>query len=128
MDNYTNLTFRVYPKGDSSYTLVHSDRSTMTVNASEDFKNGSVSVSIPVAALLRSLRKCSARSRLASRSTAGHPARCYLDEFQAAQTAYYYSSSEKLVYIKTAAETLLKLRLRDLSGSPAKRNMRSRPM
>lgn len=25
VDNYTNLTFRVYPKGDSSYTLVHSD-------------------------------------------------------------------------------------------------------
>ena len=51
VDNYTNLTFRVYPKGDSSYTLVHSDRSTMTVSASEDFKNSSVSRLYPAAAI-----------------------------------------------------------------------------
>ena len=118
VDNYTNLTFRVYPKGDSSYTLVHSDRSTITVNASEDFKNGSVSVSIPAAAIPVTTQVFSTEpTGVTVNGQAIQPA-ATLDEFQAAQTAYYYSSSEKLVYIKTAAGDASEIEIEGIYQAP----------
>ena len=118
VDNYTNLTFRVYPKGDSSYTLVHSDRSTMTVNASEDFKNGSVSVSIPAAAIPVTTQVFGTEpTGVTVNGQAIQPA-ATLDEFQAAQTAYYYSSSEKLVYIKTAAGDASEIEIEGIYQAP----------
>ena len=41
-----------------------------------------------------------------------------LDEFQAAQTAYYYSSSEKLVYIKTAAGDASEIEIEGIYQAP----------
>lgn len=118
VDNYTNLTFRVYPKGDSSYTLVHSDRSTITVNASEDFKNGSVSVSIPAAAIPVTTQVFGTEpTGVTVNGQAIQPA-ATLDEFQAAQTAYYYSSSEKLVYIKTAAGDASEIEIEGIYQAP----------
>ena len=118
VDNYTNLTFRVYPKGDSSYTLVHSDRSTMTVSASEDFKNSSVSVSIPAAAIPVTTQVFGTEpTGVTVNGQAIQPA-ATLDEFQAAQTAYYYSSSEKLVYIKTAAGDASEIEIEGIYQAP----------
>ena len=96
----------------------------MTVSASEDFKNSSVSVSIPAAAIPVTTQVFGTEPTGVTVNGQAIQRAATLDEFQAAQTAYYYSSSEKLVYIKT----LLKLRLRGSIRLPMKRNMRSRPM
>lgn len=118
VDNYTNLTFRVYPKGDSSYTLVHSDRSTMTVSASEDFKNSSVSVSIPAAAIPVTTQVFGTEPTGVTVNGQAIQRAATLDEFQAAQTAYYYSSSEKLVYIKTAAGDASEIEIEGIYQAP----------
>lgn len=118
VDNYTNLTFRVYPKGDSSYTLVHSDRSTITVNASEDFKNGSVSVSIPAAAIPVTTQVFGTEPTGVTVNGQAIQRAATLDEFQAAQTAYYYSGSEKLVYIKTAAGDASEIEIEGIYQAP----------
>ena len=118
VDNYTNLTFRVYPKGDSSYTLVHSDRSTMTVNASEDFENGLVSVSIPAAAIPVTTQVFGTEPTGVTVNGQAIQRAATLDEFQAAQTAYYYSSSEKLVYIKTAAGDASEIEIEGIYQAP----------
>ena len=118
VDNYTNLTFRVYPKGDSSYTLVHSDRSTITVNASEDFENGLVSVSIPAAAIPVTTQVFGTEPTGVTVNGQAIQRAATLDEFQAAQTAYYYSSSEKLVYIKTAAGDASEIEIEGIYQAP----------
>lgn len=102
----------------SSYTLVHSDRSTMTVSASEDFKNSSVSVSIPAAAIPVTTQVFGTEPTGVTVNGQAIQRAATLDEFQAAQTAYYYSSSEKLVYIKTAAGDASEIEIEGIYQAP----------
>ena len=47
VDNYTNLTFRVYPQGNSSYTVNNSDGTSMEIQAMENFDQHKVTVQLP---------------------------------------------------------------------------------
>lgn len=101
VDNYTNLTFRIYPSGTSSYTLAHSDNTTMTVSASENFSAGQVLVSlgnseVPVTTQVFGTEPASVMvgNQLISRLNT-------IEALNAAETGYYYSEAEKLTYVKT---------------------------
>ena len=103
IDNYTNLSFRVYPSGDSSYTLYHSDGTTITVSAEEHFENETVSVTVPAF-----------NDKITAQVFGSKPASVYVNGIAVSEVAsvsalaqatqgYYYSSSEKLTYVKLPA-------------------------
>ena len=103
IDNYTNLTFRVYPKGSSSYTLSNSDQSTMTISASENFNAGIVTVNLPAASIPVTTQVF---GTVPSGVTVNGTELAEVDSVAAlaqAANAYYYSMSEKLTYVKTAS-------------------------
>lgn len=103
IDNYTNLTFRIYPSGSGSYTLYHSDHSTTTVSYTESFAAGTVAVSLPAGAAAITTQVFGARP---SGVTANGAALIEVDSVSAlsqAGDAYYYSPKEKLTYIKASA-------------------------
>lgn len=105
LDNYTNLTFRVYPAGSSSYTLVNNDKSTMTVTASESFATGTVTVSLPTANVPVTTQVF---GTIPSDVTVNGTALTKVDSLATLKSsinAYYYSMSEKLTYVKTAASS-----------------------
>lgn len=100
--NYTNLVFRVYPSGESSYTLVNDDKTTMNVHASENFAAGTVSVSLPAVTIPVTTQVF---GTMPTGVTVGGTALAKVDSIaalKAASNAYYYSTVEKLTYVKAA--------------------------
>ena len=103
VDDYTNLTFRIYPSGSSSYTLYHADGTTMTVSAEESFAANTVTATVPSAAIPVTLQVFGTEPQsvqvngtsLAKRNTVG--------DLAAADSGYYYSAGEKLTYVKLPA-------------------------
>lgn len=85
---------------------------------SEDFKNSSVSVSIPAAAIPVTTQVFGTEPTGVTVNGQAIQRAATLDEFQAAQTAYYYSSSEKLVYIKTAAGDASEIEIEGIYQAP----------
>lgn len=118
VDGYTNLTFRIYPSGNSTYTLVHSDYSTMTVSAVEDFKNQAVTVDIPASNIPITTQVFGTEpdnvlvngQPIARVST--------VSELNASESAYFYSWSEKLTYVKTPAGNTVKIVVNGVDQAP----------
>lgn len=101
VDNYTNLTFRIYPKGDSNFTLVNSDRSQMTVTASEDFANEKVTVNIPNSSVAVTTQIFGSKPSLVKVNGSSIAALNSISEISKATSGYYYNKEEKLTYVKT---------------------------
>ncbi len=108
VDAYNHLTFRVYPMGNSTYTLTNNDKSTMTVTAVEDFSSEQVTVTVPAASIPVTTQI------FATEPTGilvnGSAITKYTDKatFVNASTGYYYSKAEKLAYVKVPAGTSAK--------------------
>ena len=103
IDNYTNLTFRIYPSGTSSYTLHHSDNSTMTVSYTESFAANTVFVSLPSSTIPITTQVFGTRPSEVSVNGNVLTEVNSVSELAQASEAYYYSPIEKLTYIKTSA-------------------------
>ncbi|MDK2807506.1 MAG: hypothetical protein PWP24_237 [Clostridiales bacterium] len=119
VDTYQNLTFRIYPMGNSSYTMTNSDKSTMTILAQENFSSGQVSVALPAAAI--SLTTQVFATRPSSVTLDGTALTAFTDQnsFKNAAQGYYYNSVEKLTYIKTtAAQSARTLVLQGVKKAP----------
>jgi alpha-glucosidase (family GH31 glycosyl hydrolase) len=101
VDNYTNLTFRIYPEGNSEYTLSHSDQTTMTVQAQENFGTGVVTVTLPASTVPVTAQVFG--SKPSGVAINGQPVQeaATLADFVQAPVGYYYSMEEKLTYVKT---------------------------
>lgn len=106
VDDYTNLTFRVYPSGSSSYALHNSDGTTMTVSAVESFANHSVHVTLPAyedSATVQVFGTCPTGVAVNNSSLTEVYS---LAALQQTAQGYYYSASEKLTYVKLPSSTV----------------------
>ena len=103
VDNYQNLTFRIYPEGTSRYTLTHSDRTTMTVNAEEDFGTGLVTVTLPAGTVPVTAQVFGSKPQSVALNGQSLQEAATLADFIQASGGYYYSMSEKLTYVKVPA-------------------------
>lgn len=105
IENYTNLVFRVYPLGDSTYTLTNEDKTTMTVSSSENFASNQVTVTIPAATIPVTTQLFA--SEPTGVTVNGSALTKYTDKasFISATSGYYYNSVEKLAYIKVPSGT-----------------------
>jgi alpha-glucosidase (family GH31 glycosyl hydrolase) len=118
VENYENLTFRVYPEGESTYTLSHSDRSTMTVRASENFGAGTVTVHLPSCQIPITTQVFGTRPGGVNADGQTLQEVKTLDGFIKAQSAYYYNENEKLTYIKTPSGPAKKIELNGVNKAP----------
>ncbi len=118
VENYDNLTFRVYPEGESTYTLSHSDRSTMTVRAAEDFAAGTVTVHLPACQVPITTQVFGSRPGGVNINGQALQEANTLDGFVKAQSAYYYNENQKLTYIKTPSGPAAKIELNGIYKAP----------
>jgi hypothetical protein len=106
LKNPTNLTFRVYPKGTSSYQWFDDmNNSTKTIQVDESESLSKITVTLP------SINQKTTLQVLASKPSNVLLNGVAMQNFQTKQdfinstTGWYYDSYEKLTYIKTSAGT-----------------------
>ncbi|MGL6217481.1 MAG: carbohydrate-binding protein, partial [Lacrimispora sphenoides] len=118
VENYENLTFRFYPEGESTYTLSHSDRSTMTVRATENFAAGTVTVHLPSCQIPITTQVFGTRPGSVNADGQTLQEVKTLDDLIKAQSAYYYNENEKSTYIKTPSGPAKKIELNGVNKAP----------
>ena len=118
VDNYTNLVFRVYPSGESTYTLSHSDKSTMTVSASENFDEGTVTIGMPVSSISAVVQVFGTAPSVVTVNNTTLQQVNSLSSFNSANNAFYYSWQEKLTYIKSSEAGQKQIVLSDVYQAP----------
>lgn len=106
IDEYTNLTFRMYPSGNSNYKLYHSDGTCMDVALTENFGAKTVMATIPAATIPVTLQvfgsdpqSVSVNDTLLSRVDS-------IASLSKTTQGFYYNPKEKMTYIKLAADTV----------------------
>lgn len=118
VDSYTNLTFRIYPRGSSTYTLVNSDYSTMTVGAAEDFKNQLVTIDIPATHIPITTQVFGTEPDSVLVNGQNIARVNSVAELNASESAYFYSWSEKLTYVKTPAGNAVTIVINGVDQAP----------
>lgn len=118
VDEYTNLTFRVYPCGDSSYRLTHSDGSTMVVSVVEDFVNRRVVVLLPQSNVSITTQVYGSKPQTVLAKSARFKEFFSIDEFIVCSSGFYYSFREKLTYVKTLGGEAKKITLKGILKAP----------
>ena len=103
VDDYTNLTFRVYPSGSSSYTLHHSDGTTMVVSAVESFNTNTVTATVPSSTIPVTLQIFGSNPQSVAVNNAVLTRTSTIEDFSASESGFFYSAEEKMTYIKLAA-------------------------
>lgn len=103
---YQNFTFRIYPKGNTTYDYydyVDSAQTQLTVN--EDYANSSITVTVPAMSHTRSLQVFSGKP--GSVSVGGNTATEYTDfnTFKTATTGWYYDKVQHLTYVRMPSST-----------------------
>lgn len=122
VDNYTNLTFRVYPQGNSSYTVNNSDGTSMEIQATENFDQHKVTVQLP--AYDSQITTQIFGSRPSSVTANGNELQqvSSLDEFVAGTDCFFYNANEKFTYVKSSVKDAVAICVNGISKAPLKPN------
>lgn len=105
VDDYTNLTFRIYPSGNSNYTLKHSDGSTLVVSAVESFATNTVTATVPSSSIPVTLQVFGTDPQSAKVNGVFLNRADTVADLVASSSGFYYSAEEKLTYVKLAPST-----------------------
>lgn len=118
VDNYTNLTFRVYPQGNSSYTVNNSDGTSMEIQATENFDQHKVTVQLP--AYDSQITTQIFGSRPSSVTANGNELQqvSSLDEFVAGTDCFFYNANEKFTYVKSSVKDAVAICVNGISKAP----------
>lgn len=104
VDTYTNLAFRIYPSGTTSYGYFEdSANQTRTVTSTENFAGHQVTVSVPPLATKSTLQVSSSKPTSVSKDGSTMTAHATLAALQAATEGWYWDSVQQLTLIKTAS-------------------------
>lgn len=106
VDTYTNLVFRVYPSGTSSYDYFEdSVNQTRTITSTEAWANHRVTVSLPALSTTSTLQVAGSAPSTVTRGGAALPARTSLASLSANAEGWYWDPIQQLTHVKTAAST-----------------------
>lgn len=104
VDNYTNLAFRIYPSGTTSYGYFEdSANQTRTVTSTENFAGHQVTVSVPPLATKSTLQVASSKPTSVTKGGVAMTAHATLAALQAAAEGWYWDPVQQLTMVKTAA-------------------------
>ncbi|WP_433019223.1 TIM-barrel domain-containing protein [Kribbella sp. CA-294648] len=104
VDNYTNLAFRIYPSGTTSYGYFEdSANQTRPVTSTENFAGHQVTVSVPPLATKSTLQVASSKPTSVTKGGVAMTAHATLAALQAAAEGWYWDPVQQLTMVKTAA-------------------------
>jgi alpha-glucosidase (family GH31 glycosyl hydrolase) len=104
VDNYTNLTFRVYPSGTSSYGYFEdSANQTRTITSTENFAGHQVTVSVPPLGTKSTLQVASSKPSSVTKDGVTMTAHATLGALQSASEGWYWDPVQQLTLVKTAS-------------------------
>ncbi|WP_080039950.1 TIM-barrel domain-containing protein [[Actinomadura] parvosata] len=102
VDTYTNLTFRIYPSGSSSYAYFEDAVSaTRTITCAENWAGHTVTVTVPALTTTSTLQVLSTKPA----SVSGASARASLAGLQAAPEGWWWDPAQQLTHVKLPAAT-----------------------
>lgn len=104
--NYTNLVFRVYPSGTSSYEYFDDAAGVKrTVTSNENFTAHQVTVSVPALTTKSTLQVASTRPTGVTVAGTALTAHASISSLNAATTGYYWDPVQQLTHVKVASAT-----------------------
>lgn len=119
-DSYTNLTFRIYPQGDTTFDYYdYVAESQVQVVVQENASNGTISVQVPGMTSARSLQIFT--SRPSQVKIGGSVAAEYSDfnAFKSCTTGWYYDPVQHMAIVRTgASSTATSVEVLGTSGAP----------
>lgn len=106
VDDYTNLSFRIYPSGTSSYDYVEdSAGATRTIASTENFAGHTVAVSVPALTTKSTLQVASTRPSSVTVAGAALTQYSSASALNAASTGYWWDARQQLTHVKVASST-----------------------
>ncbi|MEV6417309.1 TIM-barrel domain-containing protein [Kribbella sp. NPDC051718] len=104
VDTYTNLAFRIYPSGSSSYGYFEdSANQTRTVTSTENFAGHQVTVSVPPLATKSTLQVASSKPTSVTKDGSTMTAHATLAALQAAAEGWFWDPVQQLTLVKTTS-------------------------
>src|SRR4029079_7231542 len=104
VDTYTNLAFRVYPSGTTSYGYFEdSANQTRTITSTENFAGHQVTVSVPPLSTKSTLQVASSKPASVTKDGVTMPAHATLAALQSASEGWYWDPVQQLTLVKTAS-------------------------
>ncbi|RSN09286.1 glycoside hydrolase family 31 [Nonomuraea sp. WAC 01424] len=100
VDTYTNLTFRIYPAGSTSYAYFEdSANATRTITSAENWAGHAVTVTVPALTTTGTLQVASTKPA----SVTGATARSTLADLKAAAEGWWWDPVQQLTHVKLAS-------------------------
>lgn len=103
VDQHTNLTFRIYPGGNSAYDYYDDSTEThRTIRVTEDWGDGRVGIDVPALGEVSTLQVASTPPGSVTVDGAEVPMHEDLEAFREASQGWYWDSVQHLTYVKLA--------------------------
>ncbi len=104
IDTYTNLVFRIYPSGSSSYAYFDDANSIhRTISVTENWPSRTVTVSVPALTTTSTLQVVSTQPTSVTRGGSNLTNYTTLANFKVASEGWYWDAVEQMTYVKLAA-------------------------
>jgi alpha-glucosidase (family GH31 glycosyl hydrolase) len=104
VDTYTNLVFRIYPSGSSSYNYFDDANNIhRTITVTENWPNNEVTVSVPALTTTSTLQVVSTQPTSVTRSGSNLTNYTTLANFKSASEGWYWDAVEQMTYVKLAS-------------------------
>lgn len=104
VDNYTNLVFRIYPSGSSSYSYYDDANAThRTISVSENWSSHQVTVSVPALTTTSTLQVVSSKPSSVTRNGSTLTSYSTLAGLKAASEGWYWDPVQQLTFVKLPA-------------------------
>jgi len=106
VSTYTNLVFRVYPSGTSSYSYFEDSAALMrTITSTEAWASHQVTVSVPALTTTSTLQVASSRPTGVTRGGVALTAQASIGALSAAAEGWYWDPVHQLTHVKLASST-----------------------
>ena len=104
LTSYTNLTFRVYPDGSTSYDWNDDiGGSVKTISSNEEYDSDRVTVTLPAIGSASTLQVYTTKPSSVTVGGSGLTEYASASALNSSSQGWYYSASEKFVYVKVAS-------------------------
>ncbi|MEQ4480769.1 TIM-barrel domain-containing protein [Cohnella silvisoli] len=102
LTNYTNLTFRVFPQGTTSYSW-YDGTTTRTITSTEEYNLDKVTVSVPALTVTSTLQVLTKKPSSVTKDGSGLTEYSSVSSLSSASQGWYYDSAAKLAYVKISS-------------------------
>jgi alpha-glucosidase (family GH31 glycosyl hydrolase) len=104
VDNYTNLTFRIYPDGNSTYDYYEDSQAAhRSISVTEEFGANEVSITVPQLSTTSTLQVATTDPTDVTLNSNSLTEYSTLDDLKTASSGWYWDQDQQLTYVKLAS-------------------------